>query len=215
MGAEPSNGLSVRISRFSEGTRMLGPGLRAVVWVQGCPLRCQGCLAPEALTFDGGTEIRTRELTARILDIAPAVDGVTFSGGEPFAQAASLAELSRWLRDARPDISLMAFSGYTLEHLTARGNDAQRGLLQMLDILVDGPYLRRRHAPLRWRGSTNQRLLRLSARHLDEELSPDESAGIEIEIRPDSSIGFVGVPPMPGFRAAISQSLHAGELEIA
>jgi anaerobic ribonucleoside-triphosphate reductase activating protein len=210
-----SNELSVRISRLGERTRALGPGLRAVVWVQGCPLRCEGCLAPEALPFEGGTEIDTQELAGRILDIAPSVDGVTFSGGEPFAQAAGLAELSERLRRARPDISLMAFSGYTLERLMAGEDEDRHRLLRTLDILVDGPYVRRRHAPLRWRGSTNQRLLRLSARHPDEEFWPDESAGVEIEIRPDSSIGFVGVPPMPGFRAAMSQSLQANGLQIA
>ena len=215
METELRNPLSLWISRFSERTRVLGPGVRSVVWVQGCPLRCKGCLAPEALPFAGGTEIGTEELANRVLGIAPTVDGVTFSGGEPFAQSAALAELGERLRGARPSISLMAFSGYTLERLTASGNHDHHRLLRTLDILVDGPYIQRRHASLRWRGSTNQRLLALSARHPPEELAPDESAGVEIEIRPDGAIGFAGVPPAPGFRAAIAQSLRASGLELA
>jgi anaerobic ribonucleoside-triphosphate reductase activating protein len=203
---------SLRIARIAERARTLGPGARTVIWVQGCPLRCFGCLAPEALPLQGGKRVDTTALAEQILAITPAVDGVTYSGGEPFSQSEGLLDLSERLRSARPNLSLMAFTGYTMRWLLARGEPAQKQLLDSLDLLIDGPYVQALHASLRWRGSTNQRLHRLTGRHHDRELEPDESAGVEIEVQRDASVGFVGVPPIPGFRAAIAASLHDGGL---
>jgi len=205
---------SLRVARVLDRTRVLGPGTRTVVWVQGCPLRCSGCLAPEALPLHGGTLLPVDTLADRIARLVPAIDGVTFSGGEPFAQAPGLVALSDELHARCADISLMSFTGFTRRWIGARGSEAQRELLARLDVLVDGPYVVKRHAALRWRGSSNQRLHLLSDRHDLDELGPDVSAGLELEIRPDSSIGFVGVPPAPGFRDALTGSLLDAGLEL-
>ena len=90
------------------------------------------------------------------------VSGVTFSGGEPFEQAEALLPLARQLKaDGR---HLMAYSGYTYEQLIADGRAGVRGLLEQLDLLVDGRYeAEHRSLELRFRGSTNQRVLDVPA----------------------------------------------------
>jgi anaerobic ribonucleoside-triphosphate reductase activating protein len=193
---------------------VLGPGVRATIWVQGCPLRCAGCLAPEALPVEGGTQITVDVLAKRILALEPPVDGVTYSGGEPFAQAPGLLALSDRLRAERANLSLMSFTGFTRRWIVARGNAAQRGLLSRLDLLVDGPYVAAQHASLRWRGSANQEVHHLTERHDVADVSPDQSAGVEIQIREDASVGFVGVPPTAGFREAIASSITEAGLTL-
>ncbi|HEV7771530.1 MAG TPA: 4Fe-4S single cluster domain-containing protein [Solirubrobacterales bacterium] len=189
---------TLRLARVIERTEVLGPGPRAVVVVQGCHLRCRGCVAEPTHALDGGFGEDIGALAAR-LGALDDIAGVTFSGGEPFLQAAALSRLVDLLREQRPTLSTMSFSGYRLEWLRAKGSPAQRALLDRLDLLVDGPYVERLHAPLRWRGSSNQRLHALSARH-EAELAPehDAPAGMEWSIDADLVFEWVGVPPVPG-----------------
>jgi len=192
------------ISRTADRTTVLGPGVRAVVWVHGCPLRCAGCIAPEDLPFDGGDRREVAEL-ARWLGALPAeVTGVTFSGGEPMAQADALADLVDAIRRERV-WSVMSYSGFTLEHLRRHGDAAQRRLLDRLDVLVDGPYLAGRHADLRWRGSDNQRVHLLTGRHRPP--GSDRSAGIELVAAGDD-VMWIGVPPVAGFRDRFEQAMR-------
>jgi len=193
------------ISRTAPRTEVLGPGVRAVVWVHGCPLRCAGCVAPEDIPFDGGHRRPVAEV-ARWLDARPAdVTGVTFSGGEPMAQADALAALVDDIRATR-DWSVMSFTGYTIEHLRRHGTPGQRRLLERVDVLVDGPYLRNRHADLRWRGSANQRLHFLTGRHAPP--ATDRSAGVEVHVG-DDDVHWIGVPPVPDFRSGFESAMGA------
>ena len=194
---------TLRVARIVERTAVLGPGVRAVVVVQGCDLRCRGCIAEATHPRDGGEPVAVATLAERLAALP--VDGVTYSGGEPFLQAAALVALADALRARQPGWSLMAYTGYRLERL-ARGTAAQRALLDRLDLLVDGPYVERWHAPLRWRGSTNQRLVALSRRHRDA-LAPDEPAGMEVELTPGLDLSWVGVPPRPGFLATLEEAI--------
>lgn len=191
------------LSRIAERVGVLGPGLRAVVWVHGCPLRCEGCIAPEDLPFEGGDRQTVEDVAARLSALPPEIAGVTFSGGEPMAQAASLARLLDLLRADR-DWSAMSYSGYTLEHLRRHGDAGQHALLDRLDILVDGPYLAARHADLLWRGSANQRIHLLTDRH--EPAQDDRSAGLELDFGADT-VSWAGVPPVPGFRGAFEAAM--------
>ena len=79
-------------SGFLARSEVNGPGIRAVVWVQGCPFRCEGCFNERFLPFSPAQQVSVSELAGTILSL-PGIDGVTFSGGEPFAQAGPLAEL--------------------------------------------------------------------------------------------------------------------------
>ena len=134
-----------------------GPGLRTAYFCQGCPHHCPGCQNPETWPFDGGTPMETEALY-RMARADPLCRGVTFSGGEPFSQAEGFAELAALLR--ADGIEIASYTGYTFEHLRDRGTDAQRRLLSLLDVLVDGPFLlAERSLELPFRGSRNQRIL--------------------------------------------------------
>ena len=197
----------LHLAQRSDGCTVLGPGRRVVLWVQGCPFRCPGCVAPETLPFKGGTVVEVDELANELLAL-PAIDGLTLSGGEPMAQPLALARLIDRLRASR-DLSVLSYTGYTLDHLRRAGTAAQRSLLDRLDVLIDGLYVREWHTNLRWRGSDNQRIHYLTARHRDLKGVEDErGAWIEFELGSDGSLRWMGIPPV-GFREAIPKALAA------
>jgi anaerobic ribonucleoside-triphosphate reductase activating protein len=167
-------------------------------------------VALEDLPFEGGERWSVAALAQRFSALPTEVTGLTLSGGEPMAQAGALTALVDRLRTMR-DWSVMAFSGFTLDWLRRRGDGQQRALLDRLDILVDGPYVAARHADLLWRGSANQRLHFLTARHQMPVV--DRSAGLEINVSA-STVDWIGVPPVPGFRAAFERTMHAEGVEL-
>lgn len=133
-----------------------GPGIRTTFFAQGCPHHCPGCHNPETWPFEGGTPMEEEELL-ELVRRNPLCRGVTFSGGEPFAQAAGFAKLAQLLHGAGYEVA--AYSGYTFEELLA-GTPEQRRLLAGLDVLIDGPFLlAERSLELNFRGSRNQRVL--------------------------------------------------------
>jgi anaerobic ribonucleoside-triphosphate reductase activating protein len=133
-----------------------GPGIRTTFFSQGCPHHCPGCHNPETWSFQGGTPMEETELL-EIVEANPLCRGVTFSGGEPFSQAQGFAKLGRLLKEKGYEVA--SYSGYTFEELLA-GTEAQRALLSVLDILIDGPFLlSERSLELNFRGSRNQRVL--------------------------------------------------------
>ena len=133
-----------------------GPGIRTTIFAQGCPHRCPGCHNPETWTFEGGTQIAPEDVV-RIVKSNPLCKGVTFSGGEPFAQAAEFAVLGQLLKAEGYEVA--SYSGYTLEELL-KGSADQRKLLETLDVLIDGPFvLSEKSLELNFRGSANQRVL--------------------------------------------------------
>lgn len=188
---------TVMVADRHPACQVLGPGTRYAIWVQGCPLSCTGCVSPQWIPFTGGIPMPAEELAAEIIERA--VDGLTLSGGEPFSQAPALVQLVRAVRRAR-DLSVLSYTGYSLERLRQRGTSDQQALLDELDLLIDGPYSQRRHAALRWRGSRNQRIHVLTERHRDEIEEPDDSAGVQIEVTSEGLLHWIGVPPSPGFR---------------
>ena len=195
---------TVSVSRRSPRTTVLGPGVRAVIWVRGCPLHCEGCVAPQDLPFTGGERWSVDDLAAWLNELPTDVSGLTLSGGEPMAQAAGLSALIERVRAGR-DWSVLSYSGYTLEHLRRHGDAAQHRLLEQLDILIDGPYMRHRHGDLLWRGSANQRVHFLTARHVPP--ADDRSAGIELHVN-DDGVSWVGVPPVPDFRTGFETAMR-------
>lgn len=139
-----------------------GPGIRYAVFAQGCPHNCPGCHNPASHSFTDGYIRDTADILSEIRD-NPLLDGVTFSGGEPFMQAAELAELAVAVH--RLGLDVMVYSGYTFEELvTQLGRPGWRDLLNQTDILIDGRYEQADHSfDLRFRGSRNQRAIDLPA----------------------------------------------------
>ena len=133
-----------------------GPGIRTTFFCQGCPHHCAGCHNPETWPFEGGTPMET-ETMLEVVTSNPLCRGVTFSGGEPFAQAAGFAKLARLLKAAGKEVA--SYSGYTFEQLLC-GTPAQKALLAQLDVLIDGPFIRaEKSLETPFRGSKNQRVL--------------------------------------------------------
>lgn len=133
-----------------------GPGIRTTVFSQGCPHHCPGCHNPETWDFGCGTEIPV-EAILDIVQSNPLCRGVTFSGGEPFAQAEGFAKLAVLLKAEGYEVA--SYSGYTFEELL-EGSEDQKRLLEAIDILIDGPFLQaQKSLEIAFRGSRNQRIL--------------------------------------------------------
>ncbi len=147
----------LRLAGIAENSIVDGPGLRFVLFAQGCPHRCPGCHNPETWPDEGGFTASPETILAAIRQ-DPLVRGVTLSGGEPFAQAGAFAPLAAALRAAGYEVA--SYTGYTFEELLQSGTPEQRELLQNLDVLIDGPYLQaEKSLELAFRGSRNQRIL--------------------------------------------------------
>lgn len=151
----------MRIFGLVQDSIVDGPGFRFSCFVQGCPHHCPGCHNPESHDPSGGREMTVDQVASQMLG-NPLTDGLTLSGGEPFAQAESCLELAK-IAHSR-GLNVWSYSGWTFEHLRDHGTGAQRALLAELDVLVDGPFLlAERTLALPWRGSRNQRVIDVQA----------------------------------------------------
>ncbi|MEM9539065.1 MAG: 4Fe-4S single cluster domain-containing protein [Cyanobacteria bacterium P01_E01_bin.42] len=167
-----------------------GPGSRAVVWVQGCLQECQGCFNPESWSFESEQLISVDELAENILK-NPRNEGVTFSGGEPFWQARSLARLAQKVKEK--GLNVMSFTGLTLEKLSSKTAPiGAKDLLEQLDILIDGPYMESRaiNSPDSPVSSRNQRVHVFNPAFKDKITWASDQ--IEIHILKDGSRIFTG-----------------------
>ena len=130
-----------------------GPGIRVTIFCQGCPHHCEGCHNPETWEFGCGKPVPEEALLEEVMQ-NPLCRGVTFSGGEPFAQAEGFAKLAALLKEKGYEVA--SYSGYTFEQLLS-GTPAQRKLLEAIDVLIDGPFLQaEKSLELNFRGSRNQ-----------------------------------------------------------
>ena len=153
----------LRISGVEPESIVDGPGFRYVIFTQGCPHHCPGCHNPQTHDFAGG---KLADIPAILAEVQsdPLLQGVTFSGGEPFCQPAPLCAIARAVKGMGKD--LVVYSGYTLEQLLEWGKEdpAVLELLRLCDTLIDGPYIQaQRDLTLRYRGSANQRVIDLRA----------------------------------------------------
>lgn len=137
-------------------THSLGPFLRAALWVQGCPFNCSGCMTPNAIPFKGGLSVKVNDLAAEFLAIE-GIEGITISGGEPFAQADALADLVQRLKEQR-NLGVIVYSGYRLSQLKkmAQHSVGIARLLSSIDMLIDGLYVENLNQNAGFKGSENQ-----------------------------------------------------------
>ncbi|MCI8330407.1 MAG: anaerobic ribonucleoside-triphosphate reductase activating protein [Oscillibacter sp.] len=148
-----------------------GEGVRISLFVSGCTNHCEHCFQPQTWDFEYGKPF-TEETEERLLSLlAPGyINGLTLLGGEPFepANQRRLLPFVRRVRAAYPDKTIWAFSGFTYEELLREGSyprcEATDELLGLLDVLVDGRFEEAlKDISLRFRGSSNQRLIDLNA----------------------------------------------------
>ena len=138
-----------------------GPGLRYVIFTQGCNLKCPGCHNPHTWDTQGGYTVELTTLLQSILEIK-LLDGITLSGGEPFLQAAACADLVALIRQRNSSLNILVYSGYYYHQLLEMAKldrDINR-LLDLIDILIDGPFDAQQKDPtLPFRGSVNQQMI--------------------------------------------------------
>jgi anaerobic ribonucleoside-triphosphate reductase activating protein len=197
--------MNLRVHSLMETSRVNGPGRRAVVWLQGCSLRCPGCWNPETHGRAGGVEMNVIALVewVRSLLANEVVTGVTISGGEPLEQPEGLAVFAEGVRELCPHISLGLFSGYTERELAAGRFKSSVGMCagakkrfwrrieSCLDFAVLGRFNRSLPAYEPLVASRNQSLRLLSSRHCPGEFSTQE---FEISIGEDGLTQITGFP---------------------
>ena len=175
-----------------------GPGIRAVVWVQGCPIRCKGCFNPAFWSFSPASMVSADDLADRIL-ATEGIDGVTFSGGEPFSQADTLASVGEQVREAGHTV--VTYTGYTYEQLTSSTDPAWNRLLGVTDLLIAGPFIGTLVCHDPYIGSSNQQLISLTGRvRTDAPLKQMHGEIIEFSIAPGGMITTTGFPREPMVR---------------
>ena len=147
-------------------SRANGPGERAVVWVQGCTIGCPGCY--NSFTHPHQSEQITSPLDlANWINSIDNIEGITFSGGEPFEQSEAISRVIRLVNQNRKTpLSVFVFTGFEYNVLKSSSNDAVQNLLFLVDVLSAGPYIgSERDESLLWRGSANQELVYLTNRY--------------------------------------------------
>ncbi|MGB3204165.1 MAG: 4Fe-4S single cluster domain-containing protein [Crinalium sp.] len=150
----------LNVASWLPRSRANGPGTRMVLWLQGCPFRCLGCQNPDYLDFRIN-QVLTVDWVWQVFQQLP-VTGISFSGGEPFAQAVALAELACRVQDIGKTV--VCWTGYRLEQLQSEKILGAKNLLAHTDLLIDGQFIQSQADDSTLRGSKNQRLYFLSGR---------------------------------------------------
>lgn len=170
--------MNIIIANKLRETEAEGPGKRFAIWVQGCSIRCKGCCNPEMLSFKGGTIISIDELLKEIKE-SKNIEGISILGGEPFSQAVGCAKLASEVKEL--GLSVVIFTGYTLEYLRESDVIGVRELIDSSDLIIDGSYeLDKPDKMRRFVGSTNQRMHFLSNRYNETDSIFYKSRTIEI-----------------------------------
>ncbi len=187
--------MQARLHAMEPRSRANGPGVRTVVWFQGCSLGCVGCFNPATHALDVvAASTGTVELDSILASVAGAaasgIEGLTLSGGEPMQQIDAAIALLAAARLA--GLSTMMFSGYTIEELQGvpRGGEA----LALLDVLIDGRYRSDLRLGQGLRGSSNQRVHLLSNRYTVRDI--DDAPLGEVRIAPNGDVILTGVTPL-------------------
>ena len=185
---------TIRLHRLEPASRVNGPGLRAVIWVQGCALGCPGCFNPETHATRGGEIWPVEKLVERIIEISTKevrLEGLTISGGEPLHQHRALARLLQQVRE-KTGLSILVFTGYDWEELKRlKGIDR---FLAYVDVLIAGRYVASRRLAQGLVGSSNKIAHFLTSRYAPADLEAVPQA--EIIVKPDGEIILSGIDPL-------------------
>lgn len=184
--------MMINLHNFLARSTENGPGTRAVIWVQGCTLKCPGCFNPDTHDMGIRTQVSVEELAQRISKIS-GIEGITISGGEPFLQAGTLAALGRILQ--QQNLGIVVFTGFTLEQIHQKNIPEWNTFLALIDLLIDGPFIQSLACNLPLRGSSNQTLHYLSDRYkpFQESLNIGTS-GVELFIDESGGVIVTGFP---------------------
>ena len=134
------NNTEIRLSGYILESIVDGPGIRTVVFTQGCPHKCIGCHNPKTHPFDKGKIVPIKEIV-QLLISNPLSKGLTISGGEPFVQPLSVLTLIKEYKTLRPNHDIIIYTGYTYESLIKLNNPDILEILKLSDYLIDGPFI--------------------------------------------------------------------------
>lgn len=149
----------VKIAGIIKESIVDGPGIRLVVFTQGCVHNCIGCHNPETHSFSGGYYMKIDEIINMIKE-NPLLDGITLSGGDPFVQAKACANLANKVKEM--GLNVVTYTGYAFEEIIQemKINHSWEKLLYATDILIDGRFdITKKSLLLKFRGSKNQRII--------------------------------------------------------
>ena len=148
----------IRIAGLTDDSIVDGKGFRFVIFTQGCLHHCKGCHNPETWAMDGGNIMNIEEIEEKIARNG-LLDGITFSGGDPFYQPKPCAELAKWAKSR--GLNVWAYTGFLYEELLEMPEVKE--FLDLVDVLIDGPFiLEEKSLLLNFRGSKNQRVIDLN-----------------------------------------------------
>jgi len=136
-----------------------GPGLRAVLWTQGCSHHCEGCQNAQTWDFNGGGLVPI-DMVLEAIDELECQDGITFSGGDPMFQVEACNKIADYCK--KKGLNIWVYTGFTYEEIMklAKKKPVYLDFLKKIDVLVDGRFiLKERDLNLLFRGSRNQRLI--------------------------------------------------------
>jgi anaerobic ribonucleoside-triphosphate reductase activating protein len=180
------SGATLRIGHISEHSSIYGPGVRFVIWTQGCTLACEGCWNKQYWPSKGGTEIQINALIETIAS-TDGIQGITLLGGEPLQQSQAVLEIIHAVRQL--GLSVFLYTGYGVEEF----DETMQACFDNSDMVVTGRYIQnKRDTSLRWRGSTNQIVHHPSG--LYSNLNIEEYNEVEFVINEDGAVSMFGYP---------------------
>jgi len=184
--------MKIRIHQIIENTKVEGPGNRTCIFVQGCLKECYGCNSKQTWDMNVGTEYEIDKLAKKILSNKK-IEGVTFSGGEPFLQSKQLYKLAKILK--KEGLSIVTFTGYDYNFIKKINDGNWNNLLAITDLLISGDFqIDKKTINKIWIGSTNQEYHFLTGRYknLEKKLKFLENK-IEIHLKNDGSLIINGM----------------------
>ncbi len=184
------DGTTLQIHELLPQSRANGPGVRAVLWVQGCSLGCPGCFNPATHPFIGGERVLVRDLFRRIVALGDSIEGITVSGGEPLQQRRPLLALLQRVRQ-ETSLTTVLFTGYTWEELQ-RMPDAEV-LLACVDVLIAGRYDASQRLARDMRGSAKKTVHLCTQRYTLADLHSVPPA--EVIITAEANVVASGIDP--------------------
>ena len=153
--------MKMRIAGIEPESTVDGTGIRFVIFFQGCPHKCPECHNQETWDDNGGMGIDVFDFNVMLeeeIKRNPMLNGITLSGGEPFIQSEAATAIAQKVK--QHELTVWTYTGFTYESLIK--NEQHRKLLLFTDVLVDGPYMKDlKDESLRFRGSSNQRILKI------------------------------------------------------
>lgn len=182
----------------ASNVRVLGPGLRYVIWTQGCKHNCKNCIAPDSHSLDkNGYWISVDEIYQEIEKdfFERNIRGITISGGEPFLQVAPLKNLIKKIKE-KINLDIICFTGFSYEELLKKGDKDINYILNNIDILIDGKYIEEKNENNYLRGSSNQNIIFLSDRYkvYENDMKNLKNRNVEYTWKNEKEMFIIGIP---------------------